>query len=332
MSFISKLFNYTIAFIPFIIFSAISLSLNSISFIAKADTHNNLNQSHTSRTIDSNQNLFHIKTYPQLPSGAKSIADLIYLLEILIRELDILNPLLPDIAHQQQVLYRQLSKDINLSNDVLSRLPETTKLIAHRHLEARRQFLTMSKFRPKPEHLPAWEIISPVAPKKLLSYYKKAESLTGIDWEILAAINLVETGMGRISGLSIAGAKGPMQFLQTTWDLPGIGNGLDINNPEHSIHAAARYLVHRGGLKDIKKGLWGYNNSDYYGNAVIEYANILKDDPRSFNGFYYWEIHFNSVVGDIWLPVGYKQKQSIPISAYLNQFPASAPPHYSSNK
>ena len=273
----------------------------------------------------------HFRKYPEVPRSSLKIAELIFLLETSLRQLDISSPLLPDIAHKQQVVYRFLSNNRNLSEEVLALLPDPTKLIALRHLRARRHFLSMSSNRPKPEELPAWEIIPPVSPNKLLSYYKKAESLTGIEWEVLAAINLVETGMGRISGLSVAGAKGPMQFLQSTWDLPGVGKGLDINDPEDSIQAAARYLVQRGGLKDIKEGLWGYNNSDYYGSAVLEYANILKDDPRSFNGFYYWEIHFNSAAGDIWLPEGYKQKSSIPISTYLNQFPASAPPHYSSN-
>ncbi len=40
----------------------------------------------------------------------------------------------------------------------------------------------------------------------------------------------------------------------------------DIRNPRDAIPAAARhpvYLVRRGDLKDMRKALWGYNNSDY---------------------------------------------------------------------
>ena len=77
--------------------------------------------------------------------------------------------------------------------------------------------------------------------EKLLYYYQKAEKLTGIEWEVLAAINLVETGMGRIAGVSVANAHGPMQFLKTTWQLPGIGMGGDINDPHDSIQAAATF-------------------------------------------------------------------------------------------
>ena len=100
--------------------------------------------------------------------------------------------------------------------------------------------------------LPAWEIIKPKSIGELFAYYLKAQNDTGIDWEILAAINLVESGMGRIRGTSIANAMGPMQFLPSTWNEPGIGNNGDINDPHDSIQAAARYLVRRGGLDDIQ--------------------------------------------------------------------------------
>lgn len=90
-----------------------------------------------------------------------------------------------------------------------------------------------------------------------MGYYYAAAAATGIPWEVLAAVNLVESGMGRIDGVSIADARGPMQFLPTTWAEAGIGKGGDIRNPQDAIHAAARYLVRRGGLKDIRKGLWG---------------------------------------------------------------------------
>lgn len=138
-------------------------------------------------------------------------------------------------------------------------------------------------------------------------------------------MNLVETGMGRIDGVSVADARGPMQFLPSTWAERGIGKG-DIRDPEDAIHAAARYLVRRGGLKDIRKGLWGYNNSNRYGRAVLHYAELLRLDPQAFNGFYHWEIHYTSAAGDLWLPVGYNQPRPLPVTTYLERFPASAPP------
>ena len=149
---------------------------------------------------------------------------------------------------------------------------------------------------------------------------------TGIPWEVLAAVNLVESGMGRIDGVSVADARGPMQFLPSTWAEPGIGNGGDIRDPRTAIGAAARYLVRRGGLKDIRKGLWGYNNSEHYGRAVLAYAALLRNDPAAYRGLYHWEIHFASATGDLWLPVGYNQRKPLPASTWLKTNPAGANP------
>ena len=90
--------------------------------------------------------------------------------------------------------------------------------------------------------LPAWRIIQPEPAANLLNYYRKAEAATGIEWEVLAAVNLVETGMGRIDGTSVANAQGPMQFLPTTWAEPGIGAGncLLYTSPSPRDYAASR--------------------------------------------------------------------------------------------
>jgi hypothetical protein len=88
--------------------------------------------------------------------------------------------------------------------------------------------------------------------------------------------------------------------------------------------------VRRGGLKDIRKGLWGYNHSDYYGQAVLEYAALLKEDPRAYTGFYHWEIHFAAADGDLWLPVGYLEARPLPARTWLQTTPVGAPPPGSS--
>ena len=80
-------------------------------------------------------------------------------------------------------------------------------------------------------------------------------------WQVLAAVNLVETGFRRLDGVSVANAQGLMQFLPSTWAEPGNGRG-NIRNPDDAIQAAARYLVRRGPRRDLRRGLWGYNNND----------------------------------------------------------------------
>jgi hypothetical protein len=267
--------------------------------------------------------------YPLVPADPGELASLLARVEAAIRSPDTPAADLPDLGHQQQVIYRVLSHKPEQSVQVRRQLPKRWHSVFDRHLAARREFLAMHRGGTKPTSLPAWRIIAPEPPDALIGHYKKAEAATGIPWEVLAAVNLVETGMGRIDGVSVANAQGPMQFLPTTWAERGIGKG-DIRDPHDAIQAAARYLVRRGGLRDIRKGLWGYNNSDHYGRAVLHYASLIEEDPRAYLGLYHWEIHFGTAAGDLWLPVGYDQRQRIPVTAFLQRSPASAPPPGSS--
>ena len=266
--------------------------------------------------------------YPLVPPDPATTAQLLAAVETALRDPATPADQLPRLGHQQQVIYRVLSRQPQQAARVQALLPERWQRVAQLQLAARREFLAMHRGHPGLSRLPAWRIIPPAPAEELLAHYRKAAAATGIPWEVLAAINLVETGMGRIDGVSVANAQGPMQFLPTTWAQPGVGAG-NIRDPHDAIQAAARYLVRRGGLKDIRKGLWGYNNSDHYGRAVLHYAALLQDDPRAYTGLYHWEIHVHSTAGDLWLPVGYRQAAPIPVAPYLEREPASAPPSIS---
>ena len=264
-----------------------------------------------------------VRSYPRVPSHPQKIAALLNTVETALRDPTTPEGSLPDLGHQQQVIYRVLSANPTLSSEVVAALPAQWRSVAERHLAARGEFLRMGRTR-RPTVLPAWRIIAPEPAENLLAYYRKAEAATGIEWEVLAAVNLVETGMGRIDGVSVANAQGPMQFLPTTWAEAGIGQG-NIRDPHDAIQAAARYLVRRGGLRDIRQGLWGYNNSDYCGRAVLLYASLMREDPRAYTGLYHWEIHFNAADGDLWLPVGYNQAKPLVVKNYLKNHPTSRP-------
>ena len=268
-----------------------------------------------------------VRSYPRVPSHPQKIAALLNSVETALRDPASAAGSLPDLGHQQQVIYRVLSANPTLSSQVIAALPAEWRSVAERHLAARGEFLRMGRMgrSRRPTVLPAWRIIAPEPAENLLAYYRKAELATGIEWEVLAAVNLVETGMGRIDGISVANAQGPMQFLPTTWAEAGIGHG-NIRDPHDAIQAAARYLVRRGGLRDIRQGLWGYNNSDYYGRAVLLYASLMREDPLAYTGLYHWEIHFNAADGDLWLPVGYNQAKPIAVKDYLKTHPTSRPP------
>jgi hypothetical protein len=228
------------------------------------------------------------------------------------------------------VIYRVLAYRAALADQVRSQLPTRWQGAFDRQLAARRAFVAMQAGRPRPRTVPSWRIIPPEPAAKLLRYYREASAASGIPWQVLAAVNLVESGMGRIDGVSVADARGPMQFLPSTWAEPGIGMGGDIRDPRSAIQAAARYLVRRGGLRDLRRALWGYNNSSAYGEAVLQYAALLREDPAAFQGLYHWQIHYAAAGGDLWLPVGYAQLRPLPVAAYLRRAPFSKPPPGSS--
>jgi membrane-bound lytic murein transglycosylase B len=138
-----------------------------------------------------------------------------------------------------------------------------------------------------------------------------------VHWTTLAAINLVETGMGRIRGTSSAGAQGPMQFIPTTWDMYGRGN---VNSPRDAIMAAGRFLKangHESNGRGRAKALFRYNNSDNYVRGVSLLADVMKRRPRAFHGYYHWQIYYITRRGDVLLPEGYAAKRPVPVKRWL---------------
>lgn len=231
---------------------------------------------------------------------------------------------LADAGHLHQVAIRKLGYNPEWDAEFFAALASGHHESTLLHLEARRALLELHSGYDAADFIPAWAIIEPASIDDLRSYYEAAEAATGIEWEYLAGINLIETGMGRIRGLSSAGAQGPMQFLPTTWNEAGIGEG-DINDPADAIAAAARYLVRRGGPADMTGALWGYNNSDNYVAAVQAYAEMLRRDPNGLVAIYNWEIYFHTDAGDVWLPTGFRTDESIDLDDFLTAHPWSQP-------
>jgi membrane-bound lytic murein transglycosylase B len=138
----------------------------------------------------------------------------------------------------------------------------------------------------------------PLPPEELLAVFKRAGRRHNIDWEILAAVNFVESRFGRAIGSSSAGAIGPMQFLPTTWDIYGRG---DIRDPHDAIPAAARLLDASGAPEDVRSALFAYNNSDVYVDAIMAYARDMKLDMRNYYIYWSWEVFVLTTKGDVQL-------------------------------
>src|SRR5881227_2830759 len=92
---------------------------------------------------------------------------------------------------------------------------------------------------------------------QLFTLWQRDGTLYGVPWQVLAAINKVESNFGTNMGPSSAGAIGWMQFMPSTWERWGVdADGDGIANPwsaEDAIAAAARYLAASGGGSDISR-------------------------------------------------------------------------------
>lgn len=166
--------------------------------------------------------------------------------------------------------------------------------------------------------LPAWRIDPPAPAGDLLGFYRDAEAATGVGWNYLAAINLIETRLGSVNGTSTAGAQGPMQFMPSTFSAYGSG---DIHSPRDAIMAAGRMLAANGFATDPDRAIYQYNHADQYVRAVDEYAAILAADPAAFAGFYRWEVYCKTTAGDVLLPIGYAESAPISAAQYVEAHP-----------
>lgn len=249
---------------------------------------------------------------PELADSADGVARQVEAAERTVRDDTATAPQVADAAHLLQVAYRHLSHRPEWDATVLASVPEAVRLSVLANVGARREFLGM--YTRERDDLPAWRIVPPPPADELLAHYRAAESAYGVPWQYLASIHLVETAMGRVDGVSSAGALGPMQFMPATWDAFGEGDVLD---PGDAIMAAARYLAHNGAPDDMDTALFNYNRHRNYVRAVRYYASVMIDDPRTHRGFHHWQVYVHTSAGDVLLPVGYDEPEPVPAAEYL---------------
>ncbi len=253
---------------------------------------------------------------PRLASDPAQLADDLVADEFALRDPATPEPALLVAAHRQQAAYRAIGHHPEWDAVTRPRIPPPLLEAYDRNVDARRQLIAIT---PAKDTLPPWRIEPPAPADELLSYYHDAESQSGVAWNYLAAINLIETRLGSIVGLSTAGAQGPMQFLPSTF--AAYGEGGDIGSPRDSILAAGRYLAANGFADDRDRALYRYNHAHQYVQAVNQYAAVLAADPAAFAGYYRWDVYYATTAGDVLLPIGYAATSPIPVADYLATHP-----------
>ena len=121
-------------------------------------------------------------------------------------------------------------------------------------------------------------------PLFLLPIYKAAAVQYGVPWQILAAINEIETDYGTDQSVSSAGAVGWMQFMPSTWLQYGVdalnAGDADPYNPVDAIFAAARYLRAAGAATNLRQAILAYNHSEEYADSVLLRAQLISTYPK----------------------------------------------------
>ncbi|MFF3566842.1 NlpC/P60 family protein [Nocardia jiangxiensis] len=137
-----------------------------------------------------------------------------------------------------------------------------------------------------------------IPPNLLVLYQHAAGDCPGLDWSVLAAIGKVETDHDRSTlpgahdGENFAGAGGPMQFLEPTFQAvtsrhqlpPGGASPPSRYNHSDAIHAAAYYLCDSGAPQDLHRAIFTYNHAEDYVTQVLAQAARYRSTPAPGSG------------------------------------------------
>jgi membrane-bound lytic murein transglycosylase B len=196
------------------------------------------------------------------------------------------------LALYQQRIYRLLSREERLSRLVIPRLPAPLRSHARDTVAARRALTRLTA--PTSRRLRTGRALPAGV---LLRHYREAQRRFGVKWQMLAAVNFVESAFGRVRSSSSAGAQGPMQFLPATWRAYGLGG--NVNDPHDAILGAANYLRANGAPRRAWVALYRYNPSPRYVEAVLRYTRQMTRDVRAYYAYYSWQVFQRTPRGDL---------------------------------
>jgi membrane-bound lytic murein transglycosylase B len=193
--------------------------------------------------------------------------------------------------HHQRML-RLMAKRRALGDAALARLPQAVRGEARDSMRAMRHLADIPR---DPKNLPRLRVASAAPAAELRRHYGEAQRRFGVHWTVLASVNFVESAFGRVRSASEAGARGPMQFLPSTWRAYGMGG--DIDDPHDAILGAANYLSRSGAREDLDRALFAYNHSTSYVRAIRRFASRMRTDERTFLTYYSWQAYMRTASG-----------------------------------
>lgn len=186
------------------------------------------------------------------------------------------------VARDRQLVIRTLARNTKLAAAVVKLAPGERD-----DIDARRALTALGA--ESPPQVGGVSIGPTRHASTLLSFYRDAQRRFGIRWELLAAINFVESDFGRARTTAKADAQGPMQFEPATWRAYGLGG--DVYNARDAILAAANLLAANGGRTNERAALGHYNRSPLYWDAVLHLAHRMATVPAAFREYYTWKLY-----------------------------------------
>ncbi|WP_432928999.1 lytic murein transglycosylase [Microbispora sp. CA-135349] len=193
----------------------------------------------------------------------------------------------------EQRVYRYLARNAKVASRTYGKLPKEEAARARDNVTAIRDLLSLAH----PVSGPIKIKVERAEPADvLLADFRRAERRFGVEWEVLAAVMLVETKFGRVRSPSYVGARGPMQFMPGTWKAYGMGG--DIDDTRDALLAAANYLHASGAPRDYRRALYAYNHSQAYVDAVLSHARQMKRDIRNYYAYYTWQVYVITTKGE----------------------------------
>jgi membrane-bound lytic murein transglycosylase B len=192
------------------------------------------------------------------------------------------------LALYEQRILRKLGNNRPLARAVVRLDPAAADDVA-----ARTDLVSLAAHSPPLQAAPRVGAAPPA--DRLRAWYREAQARFQIRWQVLAAVNFVESAFGKVRNTSTAGAQGPMQFEPATWRAYGLGG--NVHDPHDAILGAANYLAANHGSTDERGALYEYNHSTLYVDAVARYANRMTRDPRAFFRYYSSPVYIRTRAG-----------------------------------